>query len=144
MASGWELPPVDLIAYDEGRRRYLSLAVVGVAALVAAVIGAGAVAIWHVTTSSGSSGRPGGTPSVSGACSQALARADAAIADGQALESALTTQTVAVNDLMAGRITSQQLLDRTLPDLTRGSQRSLQFDQDKAVFRAAAHACRSG
>ena len=75
-------------------------------------------------------------------CSEAVALAEEALVQAREIDRTLAAQTQEVNELLAGRSTSGQLLDRTLPGLTRGAQRSTAFSVADQEFRAAAARCR--
>ena len=78
----------------------------------------------------------------SSGCAEALARAEEVLTEARAVDRALATQVQAANDVLAGRVLPQQALDRTLPALTRGAQRSAAFAQAEQRYRSAAQSCR--
>lgn len=139
-------PAVELVAYDDDGRPYVArLLVVGLAVLAAAV---GVAIVLIIDAARSTSGSDSPRPDVAATttadaqrCSALRARADAVVVDARALEAALATQTRVMNDLLAHRTTLDKALAEALPALTKGSQQSLQFDQDTSAYRAAATRC---
>lgn len=130
---------MELMVYDEWRRPYLSVWVGVALALLAAVLGAGTVLAFRASAAAGP-----GRPPPAATCLRAVEQADAAIAAAVPIETALSKQTDAMNGLLAGRLTTRQALDRTLPGLTRGAEKTVQFDTERGSFADLAASCRAG
>jgi hypothetical protein len=128
---------MDLVAYDERQRPYLALAAVVGVALLGAIIGAAAILLWHST----SAGADATSPQRPGACPELRADADTVLQDARRLEAALATQTRVMNDLLAHRVALDKALAQALPALTRGTQQSLQLDQDARAYSSVASQC---
>lgn len=150
---------MDVVVYDDEDRRYVPAAVALLLAVLVALLAAGlavlltshrqgdvtaadqapAQAPAPVGTSSPEAGQAGDA-----VCAQALARGDAALERAVALSRALGVQTTAIDELLARRITSEQLLARSLPVLTTSSTDRKRFTEELAAYQRSRSTCGSG
>lgn len=146
---------MDLVAYDDDDRRYLSLPAVLLSMVLVALVGVGATLVAtggsDVRASEPSVSAPQGlqvpSPSSAGsaapadACAQALRRADTALERSARIEQALAAQTQVVDGLLDERLTAAQVLDRSLPALTQAATDRTAFLEELAAYRAARGGC---
>jgi hypothetical protein len=145
---------VDVVVYDDRDNRYVPLLVaLGSAALTAAIVGGLTYELGRSQPaesqplSSVSEPQAGGAAAPSGAtidptCASSVERADAAVAIGERLERSLAEQTSLVDELLAGRATSEQVLDQALPPLTASAKDRQAFLQAVTAYRQAQDECR--
>lgn len=133
---------VQILGVDDADRVFVSLAAVVVGMCAALALGFG-VAVLLVDGASVASDPGPARVGVSADCSEAVRRADAVLGEARGLDDALETHTAVVDDLMAGRITAQQAVQRMLPALTAGSRRSTALDLAVQRYEEVAAACRS-
>ena len=84
---------------------------------------------------------PATSPAVA-ACVDALARAEEALTEAREVDRVLRAQTDVMNDLLAERIDADEALERALPGLNRGAQRSTALEAADERYRAATPSCR--
>jgi hypothetical protein len=147
---------VDVVVYDEEDRRYVPLVFVLLLALLLAVLAvlatglalrggseaaASGAAIPRQQTSSDQAGT---VVQPSGDCLAALERGDTTVARAERLESELKAHTEAMDDLLAKRITADQLVDRSLPVLTESATDRRRFAEELKAYQAARRACGQG
>jgi hypothetical protein len=143
---------VDVVVYDDMDKRYVPLLVaIGAALLAAMIIGGLSYELGRsqpsAPLSSASESQEGGVsePQAGTAadptCSAAVERADAALAIGDRLERSLAGQTSLLDELLAGRATSELVLDRALPPLTAGAKDRQAFVEAATAYREARADC---
>lgn len=125
-----------LIAYDEYDRRFFSLTLLILVALAAVVVAVGVSLAMRPSAQ-----RPSAATTIGISCSAALRAADRALGEAQQVEQNMSSHTSVMNDLLAGRITTPQALDRGMPSLIAASQHSTRLDQDIQDYRLAAPKC---
>lgn len=135
---------MDLVVYDERDRRYVPLLVALGAAVIAGMVLGGiayeAGRARPVERVGGVSEPAAGTREEQ-ACTAALERADAALAVGSRLEVTLQEQSAVMDDLLAGRVTRQQALDRAVPPLTLAAADRRAFLEAVTTYRTTRDAC---
>jgi len=137
---------VDVVVYDDEDKRYVPLLVaLGSAALVATVIGGLTYELGRSqpveSQPLSSVTEPQAAASEEPACASAVEQADAALAIGERLERSLADQTSLVDELLAERATSEQVLDQALPPLTASAKDRQAFLQAVAAYRQAQDEC---
>ena len=144
---------MDVVVYDDMDKRYVPLLVAIGSALLAAVIIGGlfyelgrsqqpVAPLSSVSDSQeGELTEPQAGTAPDPACSAAVERADAALAIGDRLERSLAGQTSLLDELLAGRATSEQVLDRALPPLTAGAKDRQAFVEAATAYREARADC---
>ncbi len=147
---------MDVVVYDEEDRRYVPLVGVLVLALVVAALTAGVSLL--LLRDSGEAGaatpppaavsrpQPGSVdPTLgtgdSGACQEAVQRADVVVRRSERIADALASHTRVMDDLLAGRTTAQQALDRDLPALTEGATDRERLAEERAAYQRSRDAC---
>jgi hypothetical protein len=143
---------VDVVVYDDMDKRYVPLLVaIGSALLAAMIVGGLSYELGRsepsAPLSSVSESQDGGVtePQAGSAadptCSAAVERADAAVAIGERLERSLAGQTSLMDELLAGRATSEQVLDEALPPLTASAKDRQAFLEAVTAYREARADC---
>ncbi len=146
---------MDVVVYDDEDRRYVPAHVTLLFGVLVALLAVGLTVLFtgHRTADPvplvqpapvvGSSDPQAGEaqPAPEPACTQALAQGDAALQRAKAISSALGAQTSAVDDLLARRITREQLLARSLPVLTASATDRTRFAQELATYERSRAGC---
>lgn len=126
---------MDVVVYDDRDQRYVPLLVACVFALVVATL-VGGLAFFLGRQPAAAEAPPSGVSAPQAGvqedpdCAPVFERAQAALDLGSLLDAALEEQTSLMDELLAKRLTREQLLDRALPPLTAGAK-------DRQAFRAA-------
>lgn len=137
---------MDLVVYDDSDQRYVPLLVAVVFALVVATL-IGALAFFLGRRPAEAAAPLSGVSSPRAAvqadtgCAAALERAQEALELGARMEGALEEQTSVMDELLAKRLTSAQVLDRALPPLTAGAKDRQAFLAAVTVYEQARAAC---
>jgi hypothetical protein len=129
---------VDVLVYDDNDRRYVPLLVALSSALLAGLVIGGvgfglgrSNPIQPVSGVTEPQAAQGQSPvAAESTCAALVERADAALGVGARLETALAEQTSVMDELLAQRASSEQVLDRALPPLTAAAK-------DRQAFLAA-------
>ena len=153
---------MEVLVYDEEDRRYVPLVAALVLALIVAVVSAG-LALLLGTRADAAPGRaaapaaaqttapspavspppvPTGDAEADQACTVLAERADVALERSRRLVAALEAHTRVMDELLAGRLTAQQALDRDLPTMTQSASDRAQFADELAAYERARSACR--
>ncbi len=155
-----------VVVYDEEDRRYVSALVVLLLVAWAAVLAATVTYIVlqnpSSTTTAKSPGpaalvpaapsRPSGTTPPLGvsdpqagttgdACTQAFAKADAALSRAVHLDRELAARTKVLDDLLAKRTDAAGVLDQSLPILTEATTDRLRFAEERTAYQDARKGC---
>lgn len=116
---------MDVVVYDDRDQRYVPLLVSLVATLLVATLVGGLVyflgrqpAAASPPASGVSAPQAGVQETAVADCRPALERAETALGIATRLEGALGTHTAVMDELLAERLTREQVLDRSLPALT--------------------------
>jgi hypothetical protein len=138
---------VDVVVYDDRDKRYVPLLVaLGSAALAATIVGG---LTYELGRSQSVESQPLSSVTEPQAaaledptCASSVERADAAVAIGERLERSLAEQTSLMDELLARRATSEQVLDQALPPLTASAKDRQAFLQAVTAYRQAQDECR--
>ena len=151
---------MELVVYDDDDRPYVPWRVVISALLVlAAVVGTLTFLLGRsVSTADEITGvgvpEPATAPSAAAGtaspeadtsarptCFGALAQADATLERAQQIERALAEHTRLMDELIAQRLEAEQLVDQSLPVLTRGATERRRFAEELQAYELARQAC---
>ena len=144
---------MDLVVYDDRDQRYVPLLVALALALVTAALVGGLAfllgrepAVPAAPLSAVSAPRSGLSAPQAGArdetgCTAAFEQAQAALRLATRMEGALDEQTRRMDDLLAERLTREQVLDRSLPPLTAAAKDRRAFLDAVSTFEQARAAC---
>ena len=137
---------MDVVVYDDDDKRYVPLLVAAVLALVAALV-VGGLSYELGRRQPAQQQLAGVTPPQAAAapveqqCTEAIERANTALGVGDELASTLSEQTSLMDELLAGRATADEVVERALPPLTAGAKDRQAYVDAVAAYEQARDAC---